>query len=212
MRIAPPSVLPISLVFFTILVSCQTMFMRSMGINDPKELSEEKIKEEARRQNVPLENLFVLDTSFLPYMMTRDTGILGEAVKNHYQPLQAMYFDKTGKLKSFHVNCYAYGGNPTKLDWSPNGEFSTFPPKLNPPLDSLFEFKDLKPFLHPTSSTLDFSADTMEHVVIVFWNRFMGRHSTELIRVVQENRKLYSGQRISILFVSNDNAYAYNWN
>ena len=47
-------------------------------------------------------------------------------LNNHLQMLQAMYFDRAGRLVSFHLNCYAEGF--PNLKWNKYGAFNSFPP------------------------------------------------------------------------------------
>jgi hypothetical protein len=67
----------------------------------------------------------MLDTSFrlvLRRMHQQDSSV----AKNHWQFLQAVYYDAAGRQQSFHINCYA-GGFPN-LHWERNGIMAQFPP------------------------------------------------------------------------------------
>src|SRR5699024_3760469 len=55
--------------------------------------------------------------------LTKDTVVK----KAFSQPIQILYFDKNGKLTSFHANCYAKGGLG-HLNWNTNGRFNHFIP------------------------------------------------------------------------------------
>jgi hypothetical protein len=78
-----------------------------------------------------------------------DTLRFKEQIKNHYQPLQALYYNANGELSRFYVNCYA-GGFP-QLKWNRNGILNTFPPQHQAPVDSILSLKTLSNFLHPVA-------------------------------------------------------------
>jgi len=127
-------------------------------------------------------------------------------IKNHYQPLQVLYYNKTGELKSFQINCYA-GGFPN-LDWNRDSLFTTFPPREQAPIDSIISIDLQLKYIHPLSQTIDFSNENYEYIVIVYWNRLMGRQSKRLIHFVQENRKLAKDYKVKIIYVNTDNIFA----
>lgn len=121
-------------------------------------------------------------------------------------PLQALYYDNSGQLQAFQINCYA-GGFPN-FHWDRNGILATFPPQQQAPLDSIVPLDTQLKYLRLLSQTKKFSADSFDSIVIVYWNRFMGRQSKRLIRFVQDNSKLATEKKVKIIYVNNDNIFA----
>ena len=86
--------------------------------------------------------------------------------------------------------------------------FSTFPPQQQAPLDSLLPLDMQLRFIRPMASTKEFSTADYDAFVVVYWNRFIGRQSKRLIRLVQHNSQLETEQKIKIIYVNNDNFFA----
>lgn len=188
-----------------ILSSCNAIFTGIYGVKSPKTLSTEQIKKHARKQNIPLENVWVLDSTYRDYLKAQDTNINALAIKNHAQPLQALYYHKQ-HLFSFHANCYA-GGFPN-LSWNHSGAFNQFPPATVAPIDSLLPLNNLRVSLKALEGKKVFPTYETDTLVIVFWNRFMGRQSKRLVKLVKENAALGSTQKPKIIYVNNDNFFA----
>lgn len=148
----------------------------------------------------------MLDTSYLNYLASLDKIKYREQIKNHYQPLQALYYDQNGSLRSFQTNCYASGF--PNLKWDKDGIMTTFPPKQQTPLDSLVPFETLHKYIRPLTSTANISFENYDFIVVVFWSKFMGRQSKRLIHHVQDNIKLARDKRIKIVYVNTDNMFA----
>ena len=107
-------------------------------------------------------------------------------MNNHVQPLQALYFDRSGRLVSYHVNCYA-GGFPN-LKWNHDDAFSSFPPASVSPLDTLVSLQDLLPHVKtPAGETPTCQSSPVDYTVVVMWPVFMGRQSKRLIKTVKKN-------------------------
>lgn len=81
------------------------------GVRNPKEISEKKIINYSKRLAIPKDAIYQLDTSYFSFlaslkMKLNDSMItdtlkkkeLKKLVQNHYQPLQALYFNKKKKL------------------------------------------------------------------------------------------------------------------
>ncbi len=119
---------------------------------------------------------------------------------------KVLYYDKTGQLESFQINCYA-GGFPN-LDWKRDSIFETFPPQEQAPIDSILPLDLQKKYFQPLSQTNSFSIEYYDYIVIVFWNRLMGRQSKRLIKYVQENIKLARNYKVKIIYVNTDNVFA----
>jgi hypothetical protein len=84
----------------------------------------------------------------------------------------------------------------------------TFPPKQQAPLDSVLSLDTQIKYLNLLSQTSKPSVDYYDYIVIVYWNRFMGRQSKRLIHFVQENSKLEKEKKVKIIYANNDNIYA----
>jgi hypothetical protein len=188
------------------LTSCSSVIQGLYGIKKPKELNDQEIIQYSKKYNIPLTENYKLDTAYLTFLSSLDTTKFKEQIKNHYQPLQVLYYNKTGRLESFQINCYA-GGFPN-LDWNRDSIFTTFPPREQAPIDSIVS-RDLQlKYMNPISQTTDFSNENFEYIVIVYWNRLMGRQSKRLIHFVQENSKLARGYKVKIIYVNTDNIFA----
>ncbi len=208
----------------SIISSCSPI-LGIYGIHPPRKLSEKKICKSAKRLSIPKSQLFQLDSSYFSYLSYLDTiqidslssselieqkKSIKEQIKNHIQPLQALYFNKTGELVSFQINCYA-GGFPN-LKWDRNEILKSFPPKLQAPLDFLVTPTLLSSFLLPFSETskLNFKDTEMviyDYVVYVFWSKFMGRQNKRFIRFIQENHRLFAKSNVKFIYVNLDNSY-----
>jgi hypothetical protein len=184
------------------------------GIKQPKSSTQtvENIQRYSDKYKVPKENSFVIDTSYTTFIAQIDTT-KKDLQRNHFQPLQALYFNKTGRLVSYHVNCYA-GGFPN-LKWNRDGILEAFVPKTQAPLDTLLTFSKQLEFIRTmdgkTLSAKQF--DTFDYNVIVYWSIFMGRQSKHLIKEIKENCKFANDKKVRLMFVNIDNAFirmAYN--
>lgn len=175
-------------------------------MKNSKKVDEKVILRYSKKYNIPLVDGYELDTSYISFLSSLDTTLYKSQRENHYQPLQALYYDKTGQLQSFQINCYA-GGFPN-LHWDRNGIFTTFPPEQQAPIDSIMQFDTQLKFLRVLSQTKKFSADNYDYIVIVYWSRFMGRQSKRLIRFVQDNSKLTTDKKVKIIYANTDNIFA----
>lgn len=187
------------------LLSCSTILTGIYGIKKIKSVNKNTIVRYAKKYNVSSTNSYELDTSYFLFLTSLDTIKYKLKIKNHYQPLQALYYDNTGYLKSFQVNCYA-GGFPN-LKWDINGIMSAFPPKQQAPIDSIIPLETQLKYLNPISPSFKLSVDSYDYIVIVYWNRFMGRQSKRLIHIVQENCKLEKEKKVKIIYANTDNIF-----
>ncbi len=118
--------------------------------------------------------------------------------------MQLLYFNKEGKLVSFHNNCYA-GGFPN-LHWNHAHQFDHFIPETTIPLtDSALNLKML--LAHIRSIGADTQILTGEITVAVLWAGFMKRQSRGMIRVAKKNLQLDKDKTAKIIFVNTDNCY-----
>ncbi len=188
------------------LTGCKNVFLGLYGMKMPKEVNEKKILRSGKKYHIPKEDSYQLDTSaYNIYLHSLDTSKFKAQIKNHYQPLQALYYDRTGTLKSFQINCYA-GGFPN-LHWNRNQIFDTFLPKQQAPVDSILPLHEHLRFLVPLSATTEKNPSDTEYFAIIYWNRFMGRQTKRLIRCVQKNANLARDKQLKIIYVNNDNQF-----
>jgi hypothetical protein len=188
------------------LTSCSPIIQGLYGIKNPKELNDKTIIRYSEKYNIPLTENYKLDTAYLTFLSSLDSTNFKEQIKNHYQPLQVLYYYKTGQLESFQINCYA-GGFPN-LNWNRDSIFTTFPPRKQAPIDSIISLDLQLKFIRPLSQTIGFSVENYDYIVIVYWNRLMGRQSKRLIHFVQENYKLAKDYKLKIIYVNTDNIFA----
>jgi hypothetical protein len=193
-------------IFGLTLTSCSKVFLQLYGIKNIKQVDEKTILKYGKKYNIPKQDSYELDTTYLSYLFSLDTAKYKLQIKNHYQPLQALYYDKDGYLQSFQVNCYA-GGFPN-LRWDGNDGFTTFPPQEQAEIDSIVTLDQQKKYLQPLSQTQSLDIDSFSYIVIVYWNRYMGRQSRRLIKIVQENQRLATGRKVKIIYANSDNLFA----
>lgn len=201
------SVLTIVILTFILgLTSCTSISTGLYGMKNTKSVDEKTIIRYCQKYNIPTSVSYELDTTYFSYLSSLDVTKYKYQIKNHYQPLQALYYDHSGQLKSFQVNCYA-GGFPN-LKWDKNEIMTTFPPKQQAPIDSIVPLATHLKYLKPLSQTEKIQIDQYDYIVIVNWNRFMGRQSKRLIRFVQDNSKLATGEKVKIIYANSDNIFA----
>lgn len=196
----------ILIISFVGLTSCSTIFSKIYGMKKTKPVDEKTVVHYSNKYNIPLEDLFELDTNYISFFRLVDSLKFKEERQNHMQPLQVQYYNKAGQFISYHVNCNA-GGFPN-LHWNRNNIMTCFPPQQQTSIDSLISLDSLISYFKPYSFTkknLDRSSDFL---IIIYWNRFMGRQSKRLIRIIQENSKLEKEKNIKIIYINNDNIYA----
>jgi hypothetical protein len=187
----------------TSLASCSLILSSAYGIKGVKTIDEKTIILYGNKYDIPISNIYELDTSYYSFLRSEKTKNNSIRIKDHYQPLQALYFDSTGYAQSYQVNCWA-GGFPN-LNWDRDSILTTFPPKMQAPLDSLLTLDLQLSFLQPLSVTGSFSVQDYDWVVVVYWNRYMGRQSKRFVRVIQDNSELESKSKVKIIYVNNDN-------
>jgi len=120
------------------------------------------------------------------------------------QPMQALYFDSSGRLISWHLNCYA-GGFPN-LKWNRGDVFATFPPKSQRPLTDSISLNSILPYLKKFEH-LNYSKPIQSSpmTIVVFWNYQLFRQSKRLINLVEQNLKLNTDKRQArMIFVNTD--------
>ena len=171
-------------------------------MKNTKAVDESTIIRYSNKYNISEADSYELDTAYISFLYSLDTTKYKSQIKNHYQPLQALYYSPSGQLQSFQVNCYT-GGFPN-LKWDRNEIMTEFPPKQQAPLDSIVPLKTQMKYLKPLSQTESFLENEYDYIVIVYWSRFMGRQSKRLIHFVQENSRLASDKKVKIIYANND--------
>jgi hypothetical protein len=197
--------LSIFILFCVLLTSCTGLFMKVIGMKKLRPVNNEEIQKYAKKYHIPAAYSFVLDTAkYMTFLRSIDTAQFAPALKNHAQPLQALYFDTQGKLTCWYINCYC-GGFPN-LKWDRDSAFATFPAKQQAPLDSLLTFSKLYSMVdHVPDPVNPPPSSSAGGFVVVFWDRWMGRQSERLIEYVQKNA---AGHNAHVIYVNNDNLFA----
>src|ERR1700733_5029721 len=100
----------LAITFLPLLNSCSKTMMGMYGMKNPKAVDDGKILQYSKIYGIPPGDNYELDSSYLTFLSSHDTTFKNQ-IKNHYQPLQALYFDKSKQLRSFQINCET-GGMP----------------------------------------------------------------------------------------------------
>lgn len=194
------------LIIAIVLSGCSSIMSGMYGIKKIEPVDKSTILKYCKKYKIPIEDSYELDTSYLSFLSSLDTFRFKDQIKNHYQPLQALYYNKLGQLQSFHINCFA-GGFPN-LNWNHDDRFNNFPPNHQAPLDSILPLDTHLKYIGQNFPLNVIKIDSLDILVIVYWNKFMGRQSKRLIRFVQENKKLAVNKNVKIIYVNNDNLFA----
>ncbi len=195
----------VTLIFFGQVVSAQIL-SALYGIKKIEKVDSVTVMKYAKKYGIPLSESFELDTTYAKFLSSFDTSVFKNQIKNHYQPLQALYYDSKGELKSFQVNCYA-GGFPN-LNWYRNKIMTTFPPKRQAPVDTIVPLGTLLNYLKPVGNDVPKMINKKyDYTVVVFWSVFTGRQSKRLIKTVQNNVRQGKSENIKILYVNTDNFF-----
>lgn len=179
------------------------MMLGVMGIKKPMAMTPEEILVQGEAYGIPRSESYEMDSSFFSVALSLDTIRYGKDQNNLTQPLQSLYFDASGRLISYSVNC-SVGGFPN-LKWNRYGTFNQFPPPKSVELDTMNTVKDQLLHINPLNNAPFPDLRTYDYTVLVYWCRFMGRQSKRLVRVVKENVRLGEGKKIMVLYVNTDN-------
>lgn len=120
-------------------------------------------------------------------------------VKNHTQPLQAIYFNENGEMESYYLNCYA-GGFPN-LIWNKANSLDIFPPKSQTKVDTDFPLDKFLEYFKIEKSK------QKEKYVFLFWNDYLGRQTKRFINEFRNNINKSTNGKVNIIYVNNDNLY-----
>ena len=180
------------------------------GIKTPKEINTKKIERISKRFDLPQADVFELDTVFYSFLTSHDTAAFKTQIKNHIQPLQALYFNQTGQILSYQINCYA-GGFPN-ITWERDSIFSVFPPRQQAPIDTLVSVSTQIEYLKPLTQSEKINPDNYNYIVFVYWSKFMGRQSRRFLKLVKKNSRLISeNEKIRVVYINNDNFFIDKW-
>jgi hypothetical protein len=196
-------------ILFFMLQSCSPLLLKTYGLKTIKPLTSEEIIRQGKKYKIPVSEAYELDSTYYTFIKSLDTNRFNQVIKDHFQPLQAIYYDKIGQMCSFHINCYC-GGFPN-LKWNRNGNFDVFLPKQQAPIDSIFTLEKQLTFIQPLAHQDALNITPFDYVVVVHWNRYMGRQSKRLIEIVQNNARLTNRERVKIIYVNSDNAFLYEY-
>lgn len=194
------------LLFCSTIPSCTSSLLKLYGMKKIKAVDGKDILQYSQEYGIPLDDSYELDIAYASFLLSHDKTLYKEEIKNHYQPLQALYYDREGKLKSFQINCNA-GGSPN-LAWDRDSILTTFPPREQTKIDSLLSLDTQLKFLRTLTKISKFNVADYDFIVIIYWNRFMDRQSKRLIHFIQTNAKLSKEKKVKIIYANNDNIFA----
>lgn len=180
-----------------------------------KYLSQEDLGNFRKEFNLPEERTFRLDTNYILYLFSLDTAKYADEIQNHYQPLQATYYDNTGRLISFHINCYASAGVPegSAFNWNQQNAFASFVPRTVTPVDTILPLNKhlsfIKTFDYKPIDTTGFA--TFDYTVIVYWSKhyFGAQNCKNLIKIVSDNVTLAGATKVNVIYVNSENIMYY---
>jgi len=187
--------------FVVIIISCRHRI-------NWKYLSQEDLENFRKEFDLPKEKTFRLDTNYIRYLFSFDTTRYADQIKNHYQPNQALYYDRNGQLVSFHINCYASAGI-----WNQQNAFASFVPRTVAPVDSILPLNKhlsfIKTFDYKPIDTIGFAA--FDYIVIVYWSKhYLGvKNSKNLIKIVSDNAALAGNKNLNVIYVNSENILYY---
>ncbi len=197
------SKLILGILLLSSLQSCNSILLGVMGIKKPTVLTPEEILVHGEVYGIPRSESYEMDSSYFSVAAALDTIRYKRDQKNLMQPLQALYFDASGSLISYSVNC-SVGGFPN-LKWNRYGAFDQFPAAKSVELDTMNTLNNHLLHINPLNNAPFPDLRTYDYTVLVYWCRFMGRQSKRLVRIVQDNVRLGEGKKIMVLYVNTDN-------
>jgi hypothetical protein len=188
------------------------LFLSCKNKSTNKLLSAADVELLSKEFNLPVNKMFQLDKSYIKFLFSLDTSKYADAIQNHYQPIQATYYNKQGRLISFHANCYAGIGvkEDEELNWNQQNAFASFVPVSVVPLDSILplatHLQFIKNFQHEYIDTTGFSK--YEYTVIIHYGKkWRPTDSKNLIKLVKQNMLPAKAETVNILYVNNDNSW-----
>ena len=178
-----------------------------MGVTDIKQYGSDDMKKflEINKINDPV--IYFIDKDYKKELLKLSNDTI--LIKNHLQPLRASYYNKEGKLISFHLNCYAPGF--PNLNWNYKNVMEVFPPKSQIAVDDLLTLQKELTIIKSNSSLQIVAGENFDYYVIVAWAGFLKKQSIGLINAVKDNLKLNNeNKKVKIIFVCTDNVFIDN--
>lgn len=177
------------------------------GIRNPRPIADEDIRRSAFWYHIPATDLYCNKSTKLYYAsVLQNKSGMHLLAKNHIQPLQAIYFDKNGKMISWHINCLA-GGPMGQINWNRDHRMDIFPPITAATTDTIIDFDSFYQMLRPLYSSESSGLGDHDFFVIVYWNGFLKRGSRKLIQTIRKNLILAGTKSVKVLWVNNDNDF-----
>lgn len=182
-----------------------------MGLKQPRHLSDEEIIRLAKKYKIPAADCYELDSNYLLFSLQAEQQQSEKKYKDFSQPLQIRYYDTDdGFLQSFYINCYAdrgLAGIVFGLDWNKKGCMDLFPPLQQAPLDSLLPLNNLLYYMRKLRTTGPFKPVDYDYVVVVYWNRMMGKHVPRMVNQVKRNVRKAGKYKVKVLYANNENLF-----
>lgn len=182
--------------------SCAFIATEMMGIRHIKPVTPAMHKRLLKKLGGDPLQSFVVDTLYILRLSSNDTTKRFQ-IKNHYQPIQMLYFGKNQYPESWFINCYAPGF--PNLQWNKNNNFAVFPPITAAPIDSLISFDEIlktsAPFIQKNPKPTINSESP--YTIVFFWNRFMFKQCKRLYKEVRKNTAL-TNEKVRIIYINND--------
>lgn len=186
--------------------SCSFIMKKMMGVKNPKTMDEKLHARYLKKLKAPADQAYLLDTNYVHFLEIKDTVNFREQKKNHFQPIQVLYYGHRQYQEAWFINCYAPGF--PKLNWNSENRFATFPPKTAAPLDSLISFDQLIGHAQSFKNHPKHKVGEKEPYTVVFiWNRFLKKESKRLHKILLENLKMCP-EPYRIIYINNDNIFA----
>ena len=199
----------LSIIFWVAATNCSCSFIMKtrMGVKKPKVMDEKLHTRYLKKLGAPMNQAYIIDTNYLYFLEFADTLHFRKQKKNHYQPIQALYYGHSQFQEAWFINCFAPGF--PHLNWNNENKFGSFPPTTAAPLDSLVSFDRLIAHAQPFKNSIRHTVGKNEpYTVVFFWNRFMKKESKRLHKILLENLK-NCPEPYRIIYINNDNIFAH---
>lgn len=186
-----------------LLSSCGFVIEKMAGVRSARPLTPQEHHRFIRKLGASSDQLYYADTNYIQGLnKIYPDSSLNLQRKNHYQPIQVLYYGHSSLASFSMINCYA-GGFP-KLNWNEGGRFDTYPPLSGAPVDTLFTFERLQQLIRPVNTSIEMKVGSQEpFIAVIYWCRFNFRESKRLHRLVKENLQK-SNAPWRILYVNTD--------
>lgn len=196
-------------IFFSVILglsitSCQKTVSLLVGFRQPHVLTDKEQIRFLKKLNADPSSAYFIDSTYFRMLNMEDTVNFIAEKKNHYQPIQVIYYGHGLQPESWIINCYTQGF--PNLKWNADGKFGSFPPKAPTPLDTLVSFDRLFQYAKPLKSASRVAYKTgadQPYTVVIYWNRMMFRQCKRLNLLVQSNLR-ETGKPYRLLYVNND--------